>query len=79
MALCKIHHPAYDARFLGIRPDLVVQIRMDILTEVDGPMLRYGLQGRHGQPLLAVPRRRAERPDPDRLQVAFDAFRSAAS
>ncbi len=79
LAMCKIHHAAYDARILGIRPDLVVQIRVDILTEVDGPMLRYGLQGRHNQPLMAVPRRRIERPDPDpdRLQVAFDAFRSA--
>jgi len=78
LAMCKIHHAAYDAHILGIRPDLVVQIRVDILAEVDGPMLQYGLQGgRHNQPLMAVPRRRAQRPDPDRLQVAFDAFRAA--
>ena len=78
-ALCKIHHAAYDAHILGIRPDLVVQIRTDILVEVDGPMLRYGLQGRHGQPLMAVPRMRAERPDRARLQTAYDAFRSATA
>lgn len=75
LALCKIHHAAYDTHILGIRPDLVVQIRLDILAEVDGPMLRYGLQGRHNQRLMAVPTRKAERPDVDRLQVAYDMFR----
>ena len=77
LALCKIHHAAYDAHILGINPGLVVEIRTDILTEVDGPMLRYGLQGRHGQPLMALPRRRTERPDQARLAVAYEAFRSA--
>jgi len=77
LSLCKIHHAAYDAHILGIRPDLVVQIRTDILAEVDGPMLRYGLQGRHDQPLMSLPRARAERPDKDRLAVAYAAFRDA--
>lgn len=77
LSLCKIHHAAYDAHILGIRPDLVVQIRTDILAEVDGPMLRYGLQGRHDQPLMSLPRARAERPGKDRLAVAYAAFRDA--
>lgn len=77
LALCKIHHAAYDAHILGINPGLVVEIRTDVLAEVDGPMLRYGLQGRHGQPLMALPRRRTERPDKDRLAVAYEAFRNA--
>ncbi len=62
MALCKIHHAAYDARILGISPDLVVEIREDLLDEVDGPMLEYGLKERHSQPLMVLPKTRAERP-----------------
>ncbi|MGN6597670.1 MAG: HNH endonuclease, partial [Actinomycetes bacterium] len=37
LALCKIHHAAFDTGILGIRPDLLVQIRADILEELDGP------------------------------------------
>lgn len=77
LALCKIHHAAYDARVLGIRPDLVVEIRSDILEEIDGPMLEHGLKGRHGQPLMALPRRTAELPDPHLLEERYTAFRAA--
>jgi putative restriction endonuclease len=76
MALCKIHHAAYDRRILGVRPDLVVEIRADLLAEIDGPMLRHGLQERHGQPLMTVPRRRAERPDAELLAVSYAEFRN---
>lgn len=48
LALCKLHHAAFDRHILGITPDLVVEIRRDILDEPDGPMLRHGLQGFHG-------------------------------
>lgn len=43
LSLCKIHHAAFDQGFLGIRPDLVVEIRTDLLEEHDGPMLLHGL------------------------------------
>lgn len=55
MAMCKIHHAAYDANILGVRPDLQIEIRTDILEEVDGPMLRYGIQDMQGT-FLAPPR-----------------------
>jgi HNH endonuclease len=77
LALCKIHHGAYDCLVLGIRPDLVVEIRADLLEEIDGPMLEHGLKGRHGQALMAVPRIRAERPDRDLLEERYAAFRAA--
>jgi HNH endonuclease len=77
LALCKIHHAAYDSGVLGIRPDLVVQIRADLLAEIDGPMLEHGLKGRHGQPLMVLPRTRAERPDRDLLEQRYTGFRSA--
>lgn len=39
LALCKLHHAAFDRRFLGIRPDYMVEVRRDLLEENDGPML----------------------------------------
>lgn len=77
LALCKIHHAAYDSFVLGIRPDLVVEIHADLLQEIDGPMLEHGLKGRHGQRLMAVPRVRAEQPDSDLLEERYERFRSA--
>ncbi len=77
LALCKIHHAAYDSFVLGIRPDLVVEIRSDILEEIDGPMLEHGLKGRHGRPLMTVPAVRAERPLADLLEQRYAAFRAA--
>jgi putative restriction endonuclease len=77
MAMCKIHHAAYDRQILGIRPDLIVEIRSDLLEEIDGPMLQHGLKGRHGQRLMSLPRSRAERPDPVLLDRNYTAFKSA--
>lgn len=77
LALCKIHHAAYDRNILGIRPDYVIEIHHRLLDEVDGPMLRHGLQDHHGRPLMQVPARRAELPDPDRLMERYARFRAA--
>jgi len=77
LALCKIHHAAFDAKILGIRPDSVVQIRSDLLEEIDGPMLQHGLKDRHGQRLMVLPRSRRERPDPELLELQYEEFRSA--
>lgn len=55
LALCKLHHAAFHRNILGIRPDLVVEVRLDILREVDGPMLKYGLQEMQGR-TIHVPR-----------------------
>jgi putative restriction endonuclease len=77
LALCKIHHAAYDRRILGIRPDYVIEIHQRLLDELDGPMLRYGLQEHHGKSLMRLPRRRADLPDPDRLEERYAQFRAA--
>lgn len=78
LALCKIHHASFDANILGVRPDLVVEIRDDLLREVDGPMLKHGLQERHGQRLLVLPTRRRERPDGDLLDARYREFLAAS-
>jgi putative restriction endonuclease len=77
LALCKLHHAAFDRNILGVRPDLRVAIRQDVLEEVDGPMLLHGLQGFHGRQLSVVPRRRDERPSAAFLEQRWERFRSA--
>jgi putative restriction endonuclease len=73
LALCAIHHLAYDRNLLGIDPDGVVHIAARVRRESDGPMLREGLQGFHGAP-ISLPRRQAEHPDPARLEQRFERF-----
>lgn len=73
LALCKIHHAAYDKDLMGISPKYEVRINNDLLHEVDGPMLRHGLQDMHGR-TIHVPSSRKARPAPDRLAERFDQF-----
>jgi putative restriction endonuclease len=76
LSMCKIHHAAFDRNFLGISPDHRVAINRDLLEEIDGPMLRHGLQEMHGA-TIHLPRRSIERPDRDRLAERFDRFRAS--
>lgn len=73
LALCKIHHASYDQNLLGITPDYEVRIDRDLLEEVDGPMLRHGLQDMHGRP-LTLPRRISDRPSRERLAEKYALF-----
>ncbi len=77
LALCAIHHLAYDRNLIGIDPEGVVHIDKRVLKERDGPMLREGLQGFHGARILK-PRRQEDRPDPERLAIRFDRFIAAS-
>jgi putative restriction endonuclease len=76
LALCKIHHGAFDANILGIAPDLKVHIRGDLLAEVDGPMLKHGFQQMDGR-LIPVPGRTDLRPNPEYLGARFETFQAA--
>jgi hypothetical protein len=77
LAMCKLHHAAFDRNILGVRPDLVVEIREDVLLEIDGPMLRHGLQDLDQHPLLVVPQREGERPNRAFLEERYVGFREA--
>ncbi len=77
LSLCKIHHAAYDGDLLGVRPDLVVDVRREVLNEIDGPMLRHGLQEMAGVRLL-LPRQRDARPDRAALEERYETFRMSA-
>jgi putative restriction endonuclease len=78
LALCAIHHLAFDRNLLGVDPSGEVHIAHRLLSEIDGPMLRTGLQGFHGA-RIALPRRHDERPDPVRLETRFERFTRAAA
>jgi putative restriction endonuclease len=77
LALCALHHAAYDRNILGITPNLVVELRLDILRESDGPMLQHGLQGFQGR-IIHVPRSLQLRPRADLLAERYETFRQAS-
>jgi putative restriction endonuclease len=76
LALCSLHHAAFDRYLLGIRPDLTIDLRLDILRETDGPTLQHGLLRFQGA-TIAVPRRPEWRPNPDFLAERYARFRKA--
>lgn len=47
-----------------VRPDYVIEVWEDVLKEVDGSILKYGLQALHNSKLL-LPSRSADRPSGD--------------
>lgn len=73
LALCKIHHAAFDNGILGISPDYVVHIDEGILAEVDGPMLKHGIQEMQGIGLM-LPHKESEWPSRDALDRRFEEF-----
>jgi putative restriction endonuclease len=76
LALCKIHHCAYDVHILGVDPEYRVHVRTDVLKEHDGPMLQHGLQEMNGA-RLQVPRSDRLKPNRDYLAERFARFRAA--
>ncbi len=77
MALCKLHHAAYDSFIIGVTPDYKIQVRSDILNEVDGPLLQYGLKNLHNEK-LSLPRSRKLWPGKENLEWRFDRFKKVA-
>ena len=75
LALCKLHHAAFDKNFLGIRPDYEIEVRPDLLDEEDGPTLLHAIQGMHGETLI-LPQKEDARPDPERLAARYEEFRA---
>ncbi len=76
LSLCKIHHAAYDRNLIGISQDYRVEVNQTLLDEVDGPMLKHGLQEMHGTTIV-LPSRRIEQPDRDRLAARFQVFQAS--
>ncbi|MFJ9366648.1 HNH endonuclease [Nocardia sp. NPDC101769] len=77
LSLCKIHHAAYDENFLGITPGYQIRINQSLMDEIDGPMLRHGLQEMNGRQLF-IPARAKDKPSSARLAVRFAEFEAAS-
>jgi putative restriction endonuclease len=77
IALCALHHAAFDRYFIGIRPDCVIEVREDLLNERDGPTLAHAIQGLHNKPLI-LPRRPGDRPEVRCLELRYEQFRKAS-
>ena len=76
LSLCKIHHAAFDSNIVGLSPDYKIIVREDILEEIDGPMLRYGIQEMHGQKIL-LPGSRKNWPNREKVAYRFELFLEA--
>lgn len=78
IALCKIHHAAFDQHIMGVEPGtLAIAIREDVLREIDGPMLKHGIQEMAGR-ILHIPTTSQDQPNVDALELRWDRFRSAS-
>lgn len=75
LAMCKIHHAAYDQQMLAVTPDYRVRIAADLLKQIDGPMLKHGLQEMDGRELW-VPEQATNRPDRELLSERYALFNS---
>ena len=78
LALCRLHHAAFDKFFLAVRPDRTIEVRHDVLEEIDGPTLRYAIQGLHGQPIV-LPKRAVEQPATEFLFERYGRFLEVAN
>jgi putative restriction endonuclease len=76
LALCKIHHAAFDLNYIGITPKHKIEVRQELLDEVDGPMLQHGIKEMHGQ-LILLPKSVHNRPSTQRLEARFEKFLEA--
>lgn len=76
LSLCKIHHSAFDQFFLGISPDYEVVINDDLLAEVDGPMLKHGIQEMHGRKII-LPSSISQHPKRESLEQRFLEFKAS--
>lgn len=76
ISLCKLHHAAFDSFIIGITPDYQVEVREDVLSESDGPMLLHGLKKLHSSNII-LPKIKLEWPSKDFLEIRYRRFRKA--
>lgn len=73
LSLCKLHHAAFDEYFMTVDPDYRVRVRRDLLEEVDGPMLKHGIQELDGE-RIEVPRKPLLQPTRELLAARMEIF-----
>ena len=77
LALCKLHHAAFDQFLISVTPGYSIQVRRSILLEEDGPVLEHALKRLHGV-VIQIPSRSQEQPDRDHLAQHLQKFQDAA-
>lgn len=77
LALCRLHHAAFDKFFVGVRPNYIIEVRQDVMVERDGPTLRHAIQGLDGQRIV-LPKRKIDHPDAEALLKRYERFREKA-
>lgn len=78
LAMCKLHHAAYDENLLSVNADYRVIVAPAVRAEKDGPMLLHGLQEMHDT-AITLPRRVREHPNRDLLAQRHLTFLERAS
>ncbi len=76
IALCKLHHAAFDSFILGINPDYVIEVREDVLKEKDGPMLQHGLKDLHKSKII-LPTSQDLWPKKELIDIRYQKFKEA--
>lgn len=74
IALCKLHHAAFDAFMIGISPDYKIEIRSDLLEEHNGPMLEHGIKELHKTRII-LPRGKEFWPEQELLEIRYQRFK----
>jgi putative restriction endonuclease len=69
----QIRNAAFDKNIIGINPDYQIKVRKDILEEIDGPMLKYGIQFLENGKMI-LPKIKNNWPDRERLEMRFFIF-----
>jgi putative restriction endonuclease len=77
LALCKIHHGAFDSNMIGITPDYRVRVRESVLNTTDGPTLQHSIKEMNGELLRQLPSARNARPDRGLLAERYARFLAA--
>ncbi len=77
ISLCKLHHAAFDSFIIGVNPDYKIEVRKDILNEIDGPMLQHGLKELHGNKII-LPKHKIDFPNKELLDIRYQRFRNAS-
>lgn len=82
IALCKIHHAAFDSNILGISPAArghapQITIKDSIMSISDGPMLLHGIQEMNNI-AMTLPELSVDHPDNERLEIRYERFKLAS-
>ncbi|WP_199738342.1 HNH endonuclease [Corallococcus sp. CA054B] len=77
LALCRLHHGAFDTNLMGIRPDGVIELAPSLLATQDGPTLEHALKGFVGK-TLQLPRAKELRPKKLYLEERYERFRKVS-